>query len=130
YVNGELPWVFFEQLTLPRLLGAALAGAGLGLCGAVLQGLSRNPMASPAVLGITAGAHLARVLSVMFAGATLPPVVAAFVGAMTAMLLTWLLAGRQGRDGAALALAGVAVNLCLSAFAAALTLLNEQQMAG
>ncbi len=130
YLRGELPLVFLTELTLPRLLGAALGGAGLAVCGAVLQGLTRNPMASPAVLGITAGAHLALVLAVMLAGGWVPAVVASFIGAVFAMALTWTLAGRDGREGAALALAGVAVNLCLSALAAALTLLNEQQMAG
>src|SRR5688500_17466647 len=54
------------ELRLPRALLAILAGAALGLSGAVLQGLTRNPLAEPGLLGVTTGAALGAVISIYF----------------------------------------------------------------
>ncbi|MGF3056479.1 iron chelate uptake ABC transporter family permease subunit [Microbacterium sp. YY-01] len=103
------------QLRLPRVLTAAVVGGGLALCGAVMQALTRNPLADPYLLGLSSGAStgavVVLVLSVSFA---LPA--AAFLGAMLALLLT-LTIGRAGgsRSATSIILAGLAVSAILSA---------------
>jgi iron complex transport system permease protein len=105
------------QLRLPRVLTAAAVGAGLALSGAVMQALTRNPLADPYLLGLSAGASLGAVI-VLVLGATLLLAPAAFVGALAALVATLLIARANGPlSPARTVLAGVAV----SAFAAALT---------
>lgn len=106
----------FEQIRLPRVVFGLLCGAVLGLCGAVLQGLFRNPLADPGLLGITTGAALAVGLVVVVApefrtalGPWALPL-AAFAGSLGAAALVWVLARRTGREPtASLLLSGVAV---------------------
>jgi iron complex transport system permease protein len=87
-------------LRLPRMLVALLVGMALGISGAVLQGLLRNPLASPDVLGITPGASLAAVtLIVLVPNAPVSALpVAAFLGAASAAVVVYLVA-RTGRGG-------------------------------
>lgn len=110
--------IFFE-IRLPRVLLGLLVGGSLGLCGAALQGLLRNPLAEPGLLGASSGAALGAVLVFYFGLAgelSLLLPVGAVAGAVLALLLLYGLAGRHG-DFLGLILAGVAIN----AFAAALT---------
>ena len=108
----------------PRVLLAAMLGAGLALAGAVMQGLFRNPLADPGLIGVSAGAALAAVGAIVLGpsifggragvfGLWLLPV-AAFVGGLGATVLVRLLASHGGVTGVAtLLLAGVAINaLC------------------
>lgn len=105
------------QLRLPRVLTAAAVGAGLAISGAVMQSVTRNPLADPYLLGLSAGASLGAV-AVLLLGATLLLAPAAFIGALGALLATLLIARASGPlSPARTVLAGVAV----SAFAAALT---------
>lgn len=105
------------ELRLPRVLAAAAVGAGLAICGAVMQALTRNPLADPYLLGLSSGASVGAV-SMMLVGATLLLPVGAFIGALIAMGLTLGLARSLGAITASRAiLAGLAV----SALAAALT---------
>ena len=60
------------QLRLPRVLLAAMTGASLGICGAAIQGLFRNPLAEPGLIGVSAGAALGAVLVLVMAPALLP----------------------------------------------------------
>jgi iron complex transport system permease protein len=83
------------QIRLPRVLTAAAVGAGLALSGAVMQALTRNPLADPYLLGVSSGASLGAVL-VLLAGLTVLLPVAAFAGALGAMLLALALAGAVG----------------------------------
>lgn len=97
--TGESGYSFIvNTLRLPRALVAVLVGAALGVSGAILQGLTRNDLAAPEVLGVSAGAGLAAVtLIVMFpyvSAAFLPP--AAFAGAFAAAALLYALAWRGG----------------------------------
>ena len=93
----------------PRALTAVLVGAGLALCGVVLQAVTRNPLADPYLLGISSGASLGAV-AVLVLGLAVPLTVAAFTGAVLALLATLALAGVGGRLTATRAvLAGVAV---------------------
>lgn len=94
------------ELRLPRVLTATLVGAGLAVCGAVLQALTRNPLADPYLLGLSSGASLGAVLVLVLQVPVVLPV-AAFAGGMLALLLTLSIAGRTSPSRTVLA--GVAV---------------------
>ncbi|WP_069817299.1 FecCD family ABC transporter permease [Streptomyces sp. TP-A0874] len=106
-----------RDLRLPRTLIGLMVGAALALAGTVLQGLTRNPIADPGILGISQGAAAGVVLAIAFAGVhTLVGYVwFAFAGAGLAAVAVYAIASR-GRGGASpvkLALAGAAVNALL-----------------
>ncbi|MGC5017221.1 FecCD family ABC transporter permease [Micromonospora sp. DT47] len=112
------------KLRLPRVVLGLLVGGLLALAGGAYQGVFRNPLADPYLLGVAAGAGLA-VTAVIALGAVPDPVtgmsvtvpLAAFVGSLGAVAMTYLLgvAGGRGRSPATLILAGVAVSAFLSA---------------
>jgi iron complex transport system permease protein len=106
-----------NSLRLPRAALAALVGAALALSGAIMQGLTRNPLASPELTGVTAGASLAAVtLIVLFPSAragVLP--VAALAGALSVAGLIYALAWRQGNSPIRLILVGVGLTSVLGA---------------
>lgn len=113
------------ELRLPRILLAALAGAGLAAVGAVMQIVTRNPLADPYLFGISAGASLGAVLVLLRIGpaaGTLGLPAAAFLGAVAAMAVVF--AAARGRDGVPtaerLVLTGVAVAFILHAVTNAL----------
>lgn len=106
----NLAWLILTELRLPRTLLALLVGATLGLAGAVLQGLLRNPLAEPGLLGVSGGAALGAVIAIYFGlssvFAAAAPVLG-IVGALLAGALTFAL----GRGGTlTLILAGAAVS--------------------
>ncbi len=88
-----------RELRLPRVIAAALVGGALAVAGVLLQGLTRNPLADPYVTGSSAGAALGAVLAIAFlgplAGGAVP--LAAFAGALIAVLSVWQLARLGGR---------------------------------
>lgn len=119
-LDDQIVW----QLRMPRVLGAAATGAGLALCGAVLQSLTRNDLADPYLLGISGGATVGAV-SVIVLGVSLAGLVSAamitlgaFAGALAAMALVLALA--TGRSGALppgrTVLAGVAIGQICAAY--------------
>lgn len=83
------------QLRLPRVLTAAAVGAGLAICGVVMQSVTRNPLADPYLLGLSSGASFGAVCVLVLGSAVLLPV-AAFVGAVAALTAALLLAGAMG----------------------------------
>ncbi|WP_418910595.1 putative F420-0 ABC transporter permease subunit [Arthrobacter koreensis] len=106
-----------RDLRLPRVLTAAAVGAGLALSGAVIQALTRNPLADPYLLGLSSGASLGAV-SVLLLGAAVVLPVAAFAGAMLAMAGTLTLAGALGSiTPTRTVLAGLAVSSLAAAAA-------------
>ncbi|WP_442908658.1 putative F420-0 ABC transporter permease subunit [Homoserinibacter sp. YIM 151385] len=110
------------EVRVPRVLTAAAVGAGLAICGAVMQALTRNQLADPYLLGLSSGASLGAVavlvLGISLAGVAVLLPIAAFAGAVLALLATLGLAGALGAlTPTRMVLAGVAV----SAFAGALT---------
>lgn len=112
------------ELRLPRVLLALGVGGGLGVAGAVLQSVFRNPLAEPGLIGASSGAALAAslVLTVL-PGLAVPP--AAFAGALAATWLAWVVG--QGRDAARLLLAGIAINALAGGCLALLGYLGDNQ---
>lgn len=103
-----------RTLRLPRALLAVLAGAAFGAAGAVFQGVTRNPLASPDILGITAGAASAAVFCIVVLGATASVVsLAALVGAVGAALGILALTGRGSSSALRLVLLGIGLNAWL-----------------
>ena len=128
--DGSLAALVVRELRLPRLLLAALVGSALALSGAVLQGLFRNPLADPGLIGVSAGAALGAVAVIVMAPALLAPVpvwllpVMAFTGALLATALVWRIARRHGgTDVALLLLAGIAINALVMALTGVLVYL-------
>ena len=114
--------------SLPRVVMALLVGAVMGLTGSVLQQLLQNPLVSPMTLGAASGAWLGLVVITLVspAMAALWGSWAAIAGAMLAVMLVMVIAGRTGLRGLPVVLAGMAVNLLLGAIASGLVLLNDQ----
>ncbi|PMX02860.1 ABC transporter permease [Pseudomonas sp. FW215-R2] len=118
-------------IRVPRMLLGALVGAGLALIGAVLQAVTRNPLADPHLLGVTSGATLGAVIVVLHVGEivgllTLP--IAAFIGALLSMFLVLGIANRHGRlDSDRLLLCGVAVSFVMMAIANLLLFMGDHR---
>ncbi len=113
--------IIVHEIRLPRTILAALVGATLGIAGATLQGLLRNPLAEPGIVGASSAAALGAALVLYFGLAEISIValpVAGMTGALAAVALLFALAGRDASP-LALILAGVAI----SSFASALTAL-------
>ncbi|MFF8965053.1 FecCD family ABC transporter permease [Streptomyces globisporus] len=114
------------SVRIPRTALGLAAGAALGLSGCVMQALTRNPLADPGILGVSAGAAFAIVIAAGVAGigSLFGYIWFAFAGAMGASVVVYLL-GRMGRSGSTpvkLALAGVAVTAVLSSLTSAVVL--------
>ena len=116
-----------EQIRLPRIVVGASVGMALGVAGATMQGLFRNPMADPGIIGVSAGGAVGAVVAIATGMAglfflALPTF--AFVGAMAATFLVYGIAAVGGRFSmATLLLAGVAVNAFLGAVVSAVIIL-------
>jgi iron complex transport system permease protein len=110
----------FWQIRLPRVILGFVAGATLGIAGMCFQALFNNPLATPYTLGISSGAALGAsgwlLAGFSFSLPGLPGTsIAAFIGAMFAMSLVWLIARRlRSASSVSLLLAGVAVSFCFS----------------
>jgi iron complex transport system permease protein len=99
------------ELRLPRALVAACVGAGLAAAGVVLQGMTRNALAAPELVGVSAGAHAAAVVVIVLLAdlpiSALPA--CAFAGALASSALVYGLSWRRGTAGSRLLLVGIAV---------------------
>jgi iron complex transport system permease protein len=111
---------------VPRTVLALLVGGALGLAGAVMQGVTRNPLADPSLLGITMGAALAVVTGIAFLGLASPAsyLLVAIAGAAVTAVLVYLLgsAGRGGPTPLKLTLAGAATSAACSSLVSAILL--------
>lgn len=138
---GLTGWTSFEprqegvllSIRLPRALLAMVVGAGLATAGAAMQGLFRNPLADPGLVGVSSGAALAATTTIVVGSsvtALLPPharvfvlPLAAFLGSLVTTLTVWRLATRAGRTVVAtMLLAGIALNALTGAGTGLLTL--------
>jgi len=113
---SEYRMIVFE-IRLPRILLGILVGAALSVAGAGFQALLRNPLADPYVLGVSSGAALGAILSLIIAArATVATPIAAFVGAAATIGVVYLLGRRSGQlDSYTLLLAGIITASFLSA---------------
>lgn len=120
------------DLRLARVLLVSLCGAALGAAGVGFQGLFRNPLADPYIVGASSGAALGATLSVVLAkstGLVVPIGAAAFIGALGAVFAAYFLAEASGFGSiAALLLSGAALGSMLSAGASLLLLLNDEAL--
>jgi iron complex transport system permease protein len=104
-----------RDLRLPRILLSAVVGFALATAGTVMQGFFRNPLADPSIIGVSSGAAVGAVATIVFLGA-LPLQLMAFVGAVGAAFAVYLIATRNGTTPVAtLLLAGVAIQTFLGA---------------
>ncbi|MFG2678966.1 FecCD family ABC transporter permease [Streptomyces sp. NPDC048392] len=112
---------------LSRTALGLLAGAALGLAGAVLQALTRNPLADPGLLGINAGASAAVVTAITFFGVTSLTgyVWFAFAGAAGVGALVWFLGGSRGATPVRLVLAGTAISAALFGYLQAVMIMDD-----
>lgn len=119
------------DVRLPRVIIAIFAGASLALCGLVMQGMFRNPLASPSVLGVSSGASLGAVIAIyfgfsLFSAWAIP--LFAFIGAAISLAIVYRIASSQGQTNiATLLLAGVAIsalNVAATSLLLALSLSN------
>ncbi|HEY0186678.1 MAG TPA: iron ABC transporter permease [Cellulomonas sp.] len=128
-VPGELRDVLLT-LRIPRTVLAVLTGAALAAAGALMQGLTRNPLADPGILGVNAGAGLAVAVAVGGLGITAPAALVPFaaVGALLATLVVHAIgaAARGPLDPSRLVLGGVAVGAVLSGISSMLVLLDPR----
>ncbi|MEE1943221.1 iron chelate uptake ABC transporter family permease subunit [Streptomyces sp. TRM 70361] len=126
HYTGSDTDVVVRDLRLPRTLLGLLVGAGLGLAGAVMQALTRNPLADPGLLGVNAGASAAVVTAIGFLGITSLTgyVWFAFAGAAAVSALVYALGGSRSATPVRLVLAGTAVSAALYGYVQAIELLD------
>jgi len=124
----------FWQLRLPRVLLASLIGAGLGVAGAGYQGLFRNPLVDPFVIGASSGAAVGATLAIVagwqgsFLGIPLPSVLA-LLGAVTSVAIVYIIAAMGSQvPTVSLLLTGVAVSSFLGSLVSLLMFLHDEQL--
>ncbi len=129
YDQANTDHLVIRELRLPRTILGVLVGAALGMAGAVMQGVTRNPLADPGILGVNAGAALLVVIGISVFGVTsiLGYVWFAFAGAALASVVVYSVAalGREGATPVKLALAGAALSAAFGAVTTAMLLLDQ-----
>lgn len=120
--------VVFE-IRAPRAIACAGIGAALGVSGALLQALFRNPLADPALIGITSGASLAAVTVIVFGlGSVYTLPVAAFLGGLATTIILYGIATRRGRTSVAtMLLAGIALSALAMAVTGSLIFISDDR---
>jgi iron complex transport system permease protein len=129
--EGSEEDLIIRTLRVPRALVAALVGAALAVAGAIIQGLTRNPLADPGILGIEAGAALAVVGSVFVFGASSLTTYALFAflgGAIAAVIVYSLGTLGGGMSPMKLIVAGAALAALLSSLTTAVLILNQRTL--
>ncbi len=128
YREDGINYQIIFNIRLPRILLGALVGACLAVSGSILQGVMRNPLAAPGIIGVSSGGGLAGIIVMLaipqWSFALVP---AAFLGALATAVLVYLLAWKQGASPVRLILAGVAVSAMLGAFSSAILLFHADK---
>ncbi|AOP43080.2 iron ABC transporter permease [Edwardsiella piscicida] len=131
--GDPLQWQIWLNIRLPRVLLAVVIGIALAVSGTVMQGLFRNPLADPALLGISSGAALCVALTIVLPLALSPPLalyaqmLAAFGGSLAISLLIYLLSRGASVTLSRLLLAGIAINALCFALVGVLSYLSDDQ---
>ncbi len=120
--------LLFTQSSLPRIVIALIAGAGLGLAGWLCQLALKNPLAEPATLGISSGAQLGvAVAALLGSGLTLTPILS-LIGGSSCALLIYLLSMKRGLSPLSLLLTGMILSLFCSALQTVVVLFHHEQI--
>jgi len=113
---AETDWRVVELVRLPRLAVGMLTGAGLALSGAALQGVFRNPLVGPQLIGVSSGAAFGGALAILLVLGTAALIGLAFAFGLLAMLVVYLISRQDGRSSVLmLVLAGVVISAFFSA---------------
>lgn len=126
-IKEQILW----NIRFPRIVSGACVGANLAVSGAILQVLMKNPLADPHIIGISSGAGLAGIFMLLFLPQMtflLPPI--AFIGAMIAAVLIYILAWKHGIEPMRIILAGVAVSTFLGAIISGLLIFYSDRIHG
>ncbi|MCV0349851.1 MAG: iron ABC transporter permease [Nitratireductor sp.] len=130
--------VVINDIRLPRIVLGTLVGASLAVSGAVMQGLFRNPLADPGIVGVSSGAGLGAITIIVLGGTVLAPVIgvlgiyalplAAFFGGLASTLLLYRVATRRGQTSVAtMLLAGIALGALAGALSGILVFIADDQ---
>ncbi|UXN66986.1 iron ABC transporter permease (plasmid) [Phyllobacterium sp. A18/5-2] len=130
--------IIIYDIRLPRVILGALIGASLAVSGAVMQGLFRNPLADPGIVGVSAGAGLGAVSMIVLGGTFLAPLIAlfgfyalplaAFFGALAFTLILYRVATRRGQTSiATMLLAGIALGAMAGAYMGVLVYIADDR---
>ncbi|WP_085991300.1 FecCD family ABC transporter permease [Oceanobacillus senegalensis] len=130
--NGSNEHIIIQDTRIPRALIATAVGASLAVSGTIMQGLTNNPLASPSLFGVNAGAGFFVVLGISFFGLTSLNAFTwlAFTGAATSAIIVYIL-GSLGRDGLTpikMTLAGAAMAALFSSLTQGMLTLNERAL--
>ena len=132
-INSNVGLIIFK-VRLPRIILGSLVGASLAICGAVFQGVFKNPMADPYVLGVSSGAALGATLTIVFGvsasfvGVSVT-MMGAFIGSLIATIVVHLISSIGGKTPTTtLLLSGIALNLFLSSLISLMMSLNRDQV--
>ncbi|WP_408020067.1 FecCD family ABC transporter permease [Sporosarcina obsidiansis] len=117
------------ELRFPRVLVGLIVGTSLAVSGAILQGIMRNPLADPGIIGVSSGAGLAATtIMIIFPAYIMFLPLAAFLGALVTALVIYALSWRGGASPLRIILVGVAINAVIGAFMSALMLLYSDRV--
>ncbi len=127
YGNGEYDFVL-HTLRLPRILMALLVGAALGVAGLILQGIIRNPLAAPDIIGVTSGASMGAIIFIVYfmgsVGIQILPL-AAISGAAIISFIIYLLSWRKGVTPIRMVLIGIGISALAKAVVTMLLVISE-----
>ena len=129
--DGSTAHMVILNIRLPRMLTAAMVGINLAMSGAILQGVMGNPLADPGIIGISSGAGLVGiVILILFPQFQFMVPIGAFIGAMGAAVIIYILAWKGGIQPMRVILAGVAVSAFLGAGISALMVFYSDRVHG
>ncbi|WP_139313673.1 Fe(3+)-hydroxamate ABC transporter permease FhuB [Salinicola sp. MH3R3-1] len=130
--DGQIRQIVMHYTFVPRLLVAMLGGAALALAGCLMQQVLRNPLASPATLGVTSGAQLALVIATLWAPSWMlaGKEWIALLGGIVATLLVFALSWKRRLAPMVVVLSGMVVSLYFSAINSALLLFHQESLSG
>ncbi|MEE1927570.1 iron chelate uptake ABC transporter family permease subunit [Streptomyces sp. TRM 70351] len=129
-LSGAEPSVVISQWRLPRVLAGTVFGAALGVAGAVFQNLTRNPMGSPDVIGLDAGAYTGALFALtVLSGTSAQLATGSVLGGLLVAAVIYLLSADRGFSGLRLVVIGIAVNAMMTAVNSWIVLRAELEVA-
>lgn len=125
-IQNSVEYNVIFQLRLPRILLAALSGMALSVSGAVLQGVFRNPLVGPSMIGVSSGAAFGAVSAILMALNGITVMACSFVGGVFSLLFTMSIAGKVGaRNILAIILGGIVTGALFSALVSVVTFMAD-----